>query len=85
MQKIGVQVNGKARGVLEIPVDADEDAAVAAAKGIPAVERAIGDATIRKVIYIPKKILNTVGGFFLKGQAHAENPLLFLHFWRFNE
>ena len=60
MQKIGVQVNGKARGVLEIPVDADEDAAVAAAKGIPAVERAIGDATIRKVIYIPKKILNIV-------------------------
>ena len=57
---IGVQVNGKARGVITIPAEADEDSAVAEARKIASVEKAIGDKPIRKAIYVKGKILNIV-------------------------
>ena len=58
--EIGVQVKGKARGVIEISVDADEETAVAEARKIPSVEKAIDGKEIRKVIFIKGKILNIV-------------------------
>lgn len=58
--KIGVQVNGKLRGTIEIGVDATEDEAMEKARQVNSVMNAIGEATIRKVIYIKGKILNIV-------------------------
>ena len=55
--QIGVQVNGKARGVVTIPADAAKDVAIAAAK------EAVADkitGTIVKEIYVPGKIINIV-------------------------
>ena len=55
--QIGVQVNGKARGVVTIPADASKDVALAAAK------EAVADkitGTIVKEIYVPGKIINIV-------------------------
>ena len=55
--QIGVQVNGKARGVVTIPADASRDVALAAAK------EAVADkitGTIVKEIYVPGKIINIV-------------------------
>ena len=55
--QIGVQVNGKARGVVTIPADASKDVAIAAAK------EAVADkitGTIVKEIYVPGKIINIV-------------------------
>ncbi|MEL0065695.1 MAG: leucine--tRNA ligase [Gammaproteobacteria bacterium] len=57
-----VQVNGKVRGKLEVTVDAGEDAVVELARGNENVEKFLVDKTIRKVIYVPNKILNFVVG-----------------------
>ena len=56
--KIAVQVNGKVRAVIEIPVDMAKEDALATGKA------ALGDklpANIVKEIYVPGKIINIVG------------------------
>ena len=58
--EIGVQVNGKARGVVELSVDAEEEEALTKAREIAAVEKAIDGKPVRKVIYVKGKILNIV-------------------------
>jgi len=59
---IGVQVNGKMRGKIELAPDANEDTAREAALAQDNVERAIDGKQIRKFIYIPGKIVNVVAG-----------------------
>lgn len=56
---MGVQVNGKMRGTIEIAIDASESAAVELAKSITAVQTATANG-IKKVIYKPGKILNLI-------------------------
>ena len=60
--EIVVQVNGKVRGRVEVTDDADEDTVVAAATSAENVARHVGDKTIRKVIYVPGRMLNLVVG-----------------------
>ena len=56
-----VQVNGKVRGKLRVAVDVTQDAALAAAMADEGVARfLIGE--IRKVIFVPKRLLNVVVG-----------------------
>jgi leucyl-tRNA synthetase len=55
-----VQVNGKLRGKVELPPDAEQDEAVRVARLQENVEKYFIDKTIRKVIYVPNKILNFV-------------------------
>ncbi|RYZ70063.1 MAG: leucine--tRNA ligase, partial [Proteobacteria bacterium] len=57
---IGVQVNGKSRGVIEIAKDASEADAVAAAMAIDAVKNAVGGKAPDKVIYKAGRILNLI-------------------------
>ena len=57
---IGVQVNGKARGEITIPADADQDVAVAAAKEVDRVQSQIEGKDIKKIIYVPGRILNLI-------------------------
>mmetsp|Transcript_21492 Transcript_21492/g.50897 ORF Transcript_21492/g.50897 Transcript_21492/m.50897 type:complete len:892 (+) Transcript_21492:147-2822(+) len=57
---IGVQVNGKMRGQITISADADEDAAVSAAKEMDRVQAQIDGKTVRKIIYVPGRILNII-------------------------
>jgi leucyl-tRNA synthetase len=57
---MGVQVNGKTRGTIEIALTAPEDDAVALARGQNAVKNALDGKTIAKVIYKPGKILNII-------------------------
>jgi leucyl-tRNA synthetase len=57
---IGVQVNGKARGEITIAADADQDVAVAAAKEIDRVKTQIEGKDIKKIIYVPGRILNLI-------------------------
>lgn len=57
---IGVQVNGKTRGEIEIAPDASEEEAIAAAKASEGVSRALEGAAITKVVYRPGRILNLV-------------------------
>jgi leucyl-tRNA synthetase len=59
-QVVVVQVNGKRRGEIRLPVGADEPAALAAARESNEVVNHIKDKTLRRVIYVPGKILNLV-------------------------
>jgi leucyl-tRNA synthetase len=60
--EVVVQVNGKVRGRVQVAHDAAEDAVVAAAQSSDNVARHLGDGTIRKVIYVPGRLLNLVVG-----------------------
>lgn len=57
---LGVQVNGKMRGTIEIAPAATEAEAVAMAKKIAAVETALAGKSLTKVIYKAGKILNLI-------------------------
>ena len=57
---IGVQVNGKSRGTIEIAKDASEADAVAAAMQISQVSNAVGGKPFDKVIYKAGRILNLI-------------------------
>jgi leucyl-tRNA synthetase len=60
--EIPMQVNGKLRGVITVPVDAPQSAVEAAAKALPAFAEWTAGKTIRKVIYVPNKLINFVVG-----------------------
>ena len=58
--ELAVQVNGKLRGKVELSPDAEQDEAVRVARLQENVEKYLIDKTIRKIIYVPNKILNFV-------------------------
>ncbi len=58
--RIGVQVNGKVRGDVELSVKADEKEAVELAKANENVARHLNEGKIVKVIYVPGRILGFV-------------------------
>ncbi|MGB6310020.1 MAG: leucine--tRNA ligase [Steroidobacteraceae bacterium] len=55
-----VQVNGKLRGHIAVPVGADEATVRAAALADPHAQKFIGAAAVRKVIIVPGKLVNIV-------------------------
>lgn len=57
-----VQVNGKVRGKVTVAADATEDAVLAMAKTDDNVSRHLEGVSVRKVIYVPGKLLNLVVG-----------------------
>ena len=57
---IVVQVNGKVRAQLKLPADSEEEAVADAAKQEPGAARHLEGKTIRRVIYIPNKLINFV-------------------------
>eukprot|EP00958_Prasinococcus_capsulatus_P001582 scaffold140_cov565-Prasinococcus_capsulatus_cf.AAC.20 len=59
---IGVQVNGKVRGQIEIPKDADKETAIMAAKAVENVNKFLEGKEVKKEIWVPGKILNIVVG-----------------------
>jgi leucyl-tRNA synthetase len=56
---IGVQINGKMRGSITLPIDADQDTAVKLAKENETIAKYLNNE-IHKTIYIPGKILNFI-------------------------
>ncbi|OCG42304.1 leucine--tRNA ligase [Gilliamella sp. Bif1-4] len=59
---IVVQISGKVRGKFIVPANADQDFVVSQAKQEPNIQKYLSDVTIRKVIYVPGKLLNLVVG-----------------------
>jgi leucyl-tRNA synthetase len=55
-----VQVNGKLRGRVPLPAGSDQAAALAAALTDPTVQRFVAEQALRKVVYVPGKLLNLV-------------------------
>jgi leucyl-tRNA synthetase len=58
--EIVVQVNGKLRGQVTVPVDSDEAAVRAAALADERVRKFIADKPVRRVIVVPGKLVNVV-------------------------
>jgi leucyl-tRNA synthetase len=57
---LGVQVNGKMRGTIEIAPDADEQTAISLAMEVSTVQNALASQKPKKVIYKAGKILNLI-------------------------
>jgi leucyl-tRNA synthetase len=57
---VAVQVNGKLRGSIELAMGSDQQAAETIAFALDTVNNAIDGRNIRKVIYVPNRILNVV-------------------------
>jgi len=59
---IAVQFNGKKRGTVEIALDMDQSSVLELVKKTPFGEKYLAQAEIRKIIYIPNKIINILLG-----------------------
>lgn len=58
--KYVIQVNGKLRGQIMIPTEASREDIEKTVLAHPDVQRFVGDATVRKVIVVPNKLVNVV-------------------------
>jgi leucyl-tRNA synthetase len=59
---LAVQVNGKLRATIEVPVDAPREAIEAQAQADETVRKFIGELSVRKIVVVPGKIVNIVVG-----------------------
>ena len=57
---IGVQVNGKVKGTVEVDINEENASAIAKAKEVASVQAAIAGKTVVKEIYVKAKIINIV-------------------------
>ena len=57
-----LQINGKLRGTVEVSKTISQDDALAAGTALDNVARQTKGKTIRKVIFVPGKILNIIVG-----------------------
>jgi leucyl-tRNA synthetase len=57
-----LQINGKVRGRVTLPVDADEETVKKAAMADPKIASLVAGKTIRKAIVVPGKLCNLVIG-----------------------
>lgn len=59
--KVAVQINGRLRATVELPVDAGQEHAVETALQHSAVQRYVEKTQITRVIYVPNRVINLVG------------------------
>jgi leucyl-tRNA synthetase len=59
-EPVVVQVNGRARGVVDLPTGAAEAEAVQAARQLPAVRSSLEQVEVRRIVYVPGRVLNLV-------------------------
>ena len=60
--KIVIQVNGKVRDELTMPVDSAEEVVVKAAESSETMKKWLNEATVRKVIFVKNRLVNFVIG-----------------------
>jgi leucyl-tRNA synthetase len=60
--ELPVQVNGKFRDVIKVAADADNATIEAAAKAVEKAQSFLAGKTIKKVIIVPKKMVNLIVG-----------------------
>jgi leucyl-tRNA synthetase len=60
--EIPVQLNGKLRGRITVPADADREAIEAAARADQRIAPVLEGKAVRKVIVVPGKLINFVVG-----------------------
>jgi leucyl-tRNA synthetase len=57
---VGIQVNGKIRGTVNLPTGCDQATAEKIGLALGPVMKAIGTKEVRKIIFVPNRILNVV-------------------------
>jgi leucyl-tRNA synthetase len=60
--EVPVQINGKVRGRVTVPAGAEQAVLEAAARADERVGALLADATVRKVIAVPGRLINFVVG-----------------------
>jgi leucyl-tRNA synthetase len=55
-----VQVNGKLRGQVELPVDVTQEAAIAAARDLQNVARFLAEGEVKKTVFVKGRMVNFV-------------------------
>ena len=58
--EMAVQVNGKLRGTINVPVDSDEQTVMEAVKAVEKVQKAIDGMNIVKTILVKNKLINLI-------------------------
>jgi leucyl-tRNA synthetase len=57
-----MQINGKLRGIFKVPAGSPQDVVELTAKSLPAFAEWTASKTIKKVIFVPNKLINFVAG-----------------------
>ena len=57
---VGVQVNGRMRGTIEITKNCDKETAEKISLGLNTVKKALNGKVVRKIIFVPNRIINIV-------------------------
>ena len=60
--EIAMQVNGKIRGKINVPADLTRENAEAYLKALPEIQALIDGKTVRKLVYVPGRLVNLVVG-----------------------
>ncbi|MDL2206316.1 leucine--tRNA ligase [Eubacteriales bacterium OttesenSCG-928-N13] len=60
--EVALQINGKVRGRMEIPADLTQDAAQEYFMALDEVKRALGDKQVKKLVFVPGRLVNIVVG-----------------------
>ena len=60
--ELAPQINGKLRGTVEVSKTISQEDALAAGTALDTVARQMEGKTVRKVIFVPGKILNIIVG-----------------------
>jgi leucyl-tRNA synthetase len=55
-----VQINGKLRDKLRVPIDANEEELKSAALALPKIQQHLAGKEVRKIVIVPNKIVNIV-------------------------
>ena len=58
--EMAVQVNGKLKGTINVPVDSDEQTVMEAVKAVEKVQKAIDGMAIVKTILVKNKLINLI-------------------------
>ena len=58
--EMAVQVNGKLKGTINVPVDSDEAAVMEAVKAVEKVQKATEGMSIVKTILVKNKLINLI-------------------------
>ena len=57
-----MQINGKLRGTFKVPAGSEQDVVAAAAKALNTYAEWTAGKTIKKVVFVPNKLINFVVG-----------------------
>ena len=55
-------MNGKLRGTMEVRKEAEQAAAEEAARALPSVAKFLDGKAVKKVVYVPGRIINFIVG-----------------------